>query len=290
MQQHKQHAIADLRDRIQQVEDNLRRSPLIRGISYLGLVAVSLELVWRLHKPTGPYAVVSLHLSALPVIATVTYAYASLRLEDRIHWRALPLRRGVVQALQGIGLGTSAFLVWVGIAAARGWVSAPMWGWERTSVTDVAQSVVLLSVGHLAVAWNEEMIFRGYGFDTFQVAIGQRAASMVLIPLFALYHGLDPQQLLGMTAAGLLLTLLRLHSGGLWLPLGCHWAWNTMQTAILGPAGELPSVRPLQIHGPDHWIGRPGSPEPGLLSTLITFALALLVWLWMRHSRAGAVK
>jgi hypothetical protein len=79
--------------------------------------------------------------------------------------------------------------------------------------------------------------------------------------------------------------LLRLHSDALWLPVGYHWAWNVLQAAIFGAPGFAPSLRPLQVHGPERWMGRPGQPEPGLLSTLIHLAVALLLWLWMRRSR-----
>jgi membrane protease YdiL (CAAX protease family) len=74
------------------------------------------------------------------------------------------------------------------------------------------------------------MVFRGYGFETVREALGQPAALGVLIPAFALYHGLDPQQALGMAAGGTALMLLRLQSDALWLPLGYHWAWNVFQT------------------------------------------------------------
>jgi membrane protease YdiL (CAAX protease family) len=103
-------------------------------------------------------------------------------------------------------------------------------------------------VGHLAVAWNEEMVFRGYSFETVREALGQGKAVAVLIPGFALYHGLDPQQVLGMLAGGATLMLLRLHTDALWMPVGYHWAWNVLQTAIFGASGPAPSIRPLQVH------------------------------------------
>ena len=57
----------------------------------------------------------------------------------------------------------------------------------------VLRSVARLTVGHLAVAWNGEMVFRGYGFETVREALGLETAVAVLIPGFALCHGLDPQ-------------------------------------------------------------------------------------------------
>jgi hypothetical protein len=40
------------------------------------------------------------------------------------------------------GLGTAAFLAWLGIAKAKQWVSTPAWGWERASINEVLRSVV----------------------------------------------------------------------------------------------------------------------------------------------------
>ena len=195
----------------------------------------------------------------------------------------MPLHQGVGQALQGVGLGTAAFLVWLGIAKAKKWASAPAWGWEQASVNEVVRSAALLGVGHLAVAWNEEMVFRGYGFETVREALGQGKAIAILIPGFALYHGVDRRRLLGMLAGGTTLMLLRLHTNALWMPVGYHWAWNTFQTAVFGVSGTAPSIRPLQVQDPERWMGRPGEPEPGLLSTLVHLAMALLIWLWMRR-------
>jgi membrane protease YdiL (CAAX protease family) len=90
--------------------------------------------------------------------------------------------------------------------------------------------------------------------------------------------------LLALRGARTALTLLRLRSGGLWLPIGYHWAWNVVQTAVLGAPDAAPSVRPLHVHGPRRWMGWPGHPEPGLLSTLIHLAVVLLAWVGMRRS------
>src|SRR5687768_5404894 len=59
-------------------------------------------------------------------------------------------------------------------------------------------------------------------------------AAGILIPLFALTHGTNGQVLLGQAALGTALTLLRVRSGGLWLPIGYDWAWNVVQTALMG--------------------------------------------------------
>jgi hypothetical protein len=117
----------------------------------------------------------------LPLGAAFTYACVCLRPEDRVRWNRVPLHQGIRQALQGIGLGAGAFLAWMGIAKAKKWASAPAWGWKQASINEVLRSAALLGVGHLAVAWNEEMVFRGYGFETVRAALGQGKAVAVLI-------------------------------------------------------------------------------------------------------------
>jgi hypothetical protein len=105
-----------------------------------------------------------------------------------------------------------------------------------------------------------------------------------IIPGCALHHGLEIQKVLGRLAGGTTLMLLRLHTDALWMPVGYHWAWNVLQTAVFGASDAAPSILPLQVHGPERWMGKPGQPEPGLFSTLVHLAVTLLLWLWMRRS------
>ncbi len=146
----------------------------------------------------------------------------------RVSWWQVPPAEGVPQGLAGIGLGTAAFLSVAGIAASQGWASAPAWGWTETSRTQLLQSVAFLAVSHLAVAGNEELVFRGYGLATLRATIGPVAAAAVLTTLFALFHERRPQVLLGQAVTGATLMVLRLTSGSLWMPVGYHWAWNVM--------------------------------------------------------------
>ena len=80
------------------------------------------------------------------------------------------------------------------------------------------QSAALLGVGHLAVAWNEEQIFRGYGFDTLRQAVGGWGAVAILAPLFALEHVVPTKalQFLSFTITGGVLTVMRVESGSIW--------------------------------------------------------------------------
>jgi hypothetical protein len=77
--------------------------------------------------------------------------------------------------------------------------------------------------------------------------------------------------LLGTLAGGTTLMVLGLDTDAQWLPVGYHWAWNTLQTAVLGSSDSVLSLPPLHIQGLKRWMWRSGQPEPELLSTSCIF-------------------
>ncbi|NTV63860.1 MAG: CPBP family intramembrane metalloprotease [Oscillochloris sp.] len=272
------------------VIQRLQQSPSLRGALYLGAAVGIFETIGRLQDRDQAHALVRFHLSLLPATLLVTRAFAELRPADRAAWVQLDLRSGARAFLGGAGLGSGALLSMLAVAATRGWVSAPEWGWAQVTPQTVAGAVALNLVGHLAVAWNEETVYRGYLYDTWSMALTPAGSAALLTALFALAHPLRPQTLVGEAALGSALLLLRIASKGLWAPVGYHWAWNVLQTAILGPADGPPSLRPLHVAGPHRWVGSPGQPDPGLLMTIINAAVALGLagWLWRRRSTASA--
>lgn len=254
----------------------LRRNHLLRGGLYLAAGAAVLQGLSAGFRRSQPHHLERLHLVVLPLTLGITRAFAELRPEDRRRWLELAPLPTLAEAARGAGLGAAAILSVLGAAAARGWVSAPAWGWERAPADEVARSVGLIAVGHLAVALNEELIFRGYGYETLRLALPEPAAAGLLVLLFGLAHPLRPQTLLGEMALGLALHALRRRSGGIWAAVGYHWAWNVVQVGVLGPADGQPSLRPLRAHGLHRWIGRPGYPDPGLLSMIVNLLVALV--------------
>jgi hypothetical protein len=153
----------------------------------------------------------------------------------------------------------------------------------------VLASVALLIAQEGTTVYDEEMVFRGYGLDTLHEALGLSGALALSIALFARYYGPRAKRFLGLSIAGLLLALLRLRTGNLWLVSGFHLAWNVTQKSIFGPPDGAPSLRPLHVHGPVEWLGRPGHPEPGWLQTLWVLGLAMMAGaeLWWSHQIAA---
>jgi membrane protease YdiL (CAAX protease family) len=234
----------------------------------------------------------NVHLQAFPGVVAVTNLFTWLHPEHREAWSRPPTRAELADAARGMALGLAAVSAMLGIARAKGWVSAPAWGWQSGpyAPATVFASAALLIAQEGTVVFNEEQVFRGYGLDSLTEALGLPGALAVSIPLFARYHGPGWERWLGLSAAGLFLALLRMRTGNLWLAAGFHLGWNVGQIAVFGPVEGAPSIRPLHLHGPPPWIGRPGHPDPGLLQIGATIVMVLLAGLdlWRARRRQAA--
>ncbi len=241
-----------------------------RGINYgiARLVPASARWAW----PIRAYV-------RVPVVTLWT----RLLLPHPQTWGLRPRDQEVRHIMQGGILGSIVALSWFGVATACGWVRWGAWGWRTTPPVQLAKAVALMITADYWVAWREELVYRGAGLDLTTAALGPRWGRLGITLSFALGHRRGPHRLIGYSAAGLALLSLRDTSGTIWLPLGYHWAWNAWQTAIFGPPAALPSLRPVHVCGPDAWVGRPGQPEPGWLSTIMHLVIAAGSVLWHRR-------
>lgn len=185
------------------------------------------------------------------------------------------------QVVLGSLLSISVFALLLLVELRLGWITVPNWGWqEGIAPTQVWQAVLFQIVGHAAVALNEEIVFRGYGLTTLSQGIGLLGAAVVLILLFALFHDRTPRVLIYSACGGVLLTLLRVHTGTIWFGFGYHWMWNVMQTAIFGSPYLLPSLRPRSVSGPVLWVGKPGENDGGIAGITTTLLVIAMVSVW----------
>lgn len=259
----------------------LRRSPAARSAAYLGSMVGVLALAMRAARgsdATTPYYYQHL---AFPGVLALTGLFARLRPEDWATFRRMPQPIDLMQAAGGAALGGAASASLLAAAATQGWVSAPAWGWEQPQIAPatVAASIAFTAAHTVVSVYNEEMIFRGYGLDTLRDTFGSAGALIVSAALFALYHGPGWRRFLGLCTAGLFYGLLRFRTGSLWLGAGFHFMWNLVQEGVFGPPDQALSLRPLLVHGPEEWIGRPGYPQPGWLH---------IIWILGLTAAAGA--
>jgi membrane protease YdiL (CAAX protease family) len=268
------------------VINHLRRSHLTRATAYFVVGGATMQGLGMVVPRARYFDLERIHLLVFPITLAVTRGFAQLRPEDQARWTLMEQTGSLGKALQGAGIGSAALLAMLGIARAQGWVSAPHWGEATDDGLTPAESAAILAVSHLAIAINEELVFRGYGYTTLSLALPEPLPSAIVTALFAMAHPIKLRTLVGEAALGLALLALRQRSGSIWMPVGFHWASNFLQSAVFGPPDGAPSLRPLQLHGPAFWLGRPGHPDPGLLATLTCLAVAAGIWLWPAADRA----
>ena len=139
----------------------------------------------------------------------------------------------------------------------------------------------------LAVAFSEELLFRGYLFQRLCQGIGPWPAQLLVAILFAAVHWSNPGMAgatrawasLDLVLAGILLGLCYLRTRSLALPIGLHLGWNWAQGVLLGfGVSGMPSAgwwTPV-FHGGTAWLtgGRFGL-EASLPCALVAAAACL---------------
>lgn len=99
--------------------------------------------------------------------------------------------------------------------------------------------ITLLSFASFALAgFLEELLFRGYLFQTLMQAVTFLPAALILSAFFAVAHFSNPNTttigLVNVGLAGLWLSFAYLKTRNLWLPTGLHIGWNFSQTTLFG--------------------------------------------------------
>ncbi|MBI5281508.1 MAG: CPBP family intramembrane metalloprotease [Candidatus Solibacter usitatus] len=141
--------------------------------------------------------------------------------------------------------------------------------------------IVLLAFG----AVGEELLFRGYGFQTLITALGPWWMVPLSAVLFSLLHASNPNASpLGLVNTGLwgvVLGYAYWRAGDLWLPIGLHLGWNwvlplfgaNLSGLTMGLSGYVMKARGMEI-----WSGGEYGPEGSVLTSLATVALTAGLW------------
>ena len=161
---------------------------------------------------------------------------------------------GAVFLLQAAGGGSR-------LALNPDWWSGEVVRWEslRHSLTETGWALALL----ILAAFFEELLYRGYAFQTLLRGTHPVLPVSLLSVLFGLSHLGNPNSTPFSTAntilAGIWLSVAYLRSGNLWFPAGLHLGWNV----VLGPVLGLPVSGRLI---PAHPVLLTSSIEPGWLT------------------------
>jgi len=159
--------------------------------------------------------------------------------------------------------------------------------------------LVLLTAGILALsAPNEELLFRGYGFQRIEEGAGGYVALVISSVIFGALHAANPHATKLSTAntmlAGVLLSIGYLKTRALWLSIGFHFSWNwTLALAGLPVSGldighmpwqVLPGARPDWVYGGAY------GPEGGVVASAVLIAGSVLLLSRRRKAPAPAFR
>lgn len=163
-------------------------------------------------------------------------------------------------------------------------------GWAGQNLVQLVKNLALCLLGFLGAAAFEEILFRGYAFQTLIEGIGIYPSLFLLSIIFSLWHNANPHiTLLGLVnigLAGLLLSTAYLKAKSLWFPIGVHFSWNFFQSSIyslpvsgLGFSAKLLEVEPT---GPQYLTGGSFGPEGSFITTIIFCAAIALILFYKR--------
>jgi len=204
-------------------------------------------------------------------------------------WRDLLLGCGVaavmmtvIVGLQWIGGGTRIIInpiLWQSVADGRAIDWMGVW---RVAGQMTGALVLFILAGSF-----EELLFRGYGFQTLLRAISPVIPILLLSLYFGVAHLGNPSATTVSTAntvlAGVWLSVAYLKTRSLWFATALHFTWNWMMGAFFGlPVSGLKLIdRPFLLSTSENpvWLtgGDYGS-EGGLAVTAILLIATLVIW------------
>lgn len=185
----------------------------------------------------------------------------------------------------GMAVGVLYFVVISAVLASFGCYNA--------SYAHPAWHIILLNfLFYLLIACGEEVIFRGIIFRMIDERFGFWWALVVSALIFGFIHLITPNASIWsaiaiVIEAGVLLGAAFKYSGGLWLPIGIHWAWNFTQGNVFGFSvsghDKEESILNSLISGPDILTGGEYGPEASIISVVIGCLLsAYFIWKYLK--------
>jgi hypothetical protein len=172
--------------------------------------------------------------------------------------------------------------------------------WERAANIG-ARQLLTTAFMFLGVAFNEEMLSRGYPFQRLVEGAGPWVGQLVFAALFALLHWGNPGMhgairawaTLNIALAAILLGFCYLRTRSLALPIGVHLGWNWAQGSLLGfgvsGTTEARGAWTPVFHGRPEWLtGGAFGLEASVICTLVCGAVILGLWRWRGTPSSGS--
>lgn len=134
------------------------------------------------------------------------------------------------------------------------------------------------------VAFNEEIIMRGYILRNFMDSMNKYLALIVSAMIFMLFHAFNPNTsalgLFNIAIAGLLLGISYIYTKNLWFPIAFHFSWNFFQGPIMGyevSGSTSKGILIQKLSGSDFLTGGKFGFEGSFLASIICLLTTLII-------------
>lgn len=250
---------------------------------YLFLGAIAFFAFPSLFRPSEGSVPLKLLVNASAMfIAALAAGWIAAKFLERLSLNSLGL------ALKGrwplnLALGTLIGGMTVSLAAGLAWLLAGTeFVWSNFSTDQIIRSLAISGIIFLIAATAEELVFRGYIFQTLVRADQTAIAILLTSILFAMVHQGNPgANILGWAntfLAGIWFGVAYLKTKELWFVSGMHFAWNWLQGSLYGiEVSGLTDIAPhpilKEIESGPAWIGGGNYGLEGGIVT--TFAIIL---------------
>jgi membrane protease YdiL (CAAX protease family) len=159
-------------------------------------------------------------------------------------------------------------------------------GYTLKGEISFVNDILLAFVVFIFVAFNEEIMFRGYVFQKFIELTNKYVATFLLSVCFGLAHLSNPHAsvlaVINVALAGVLFSICYIKTNSLWLPISFHFSWNFVQGTVFG--FPVSGFSKFNTHirfvptGPEWITGGYFGPEGGILVSILLIAVSLLIF------------
>jgi membrane protease YdiL (CAAX protease family) len=263
-------------------------------------IAIFLILQIALSLSVGGFLYSYLGISGV-VVQGIGYAlllfttFVVLRVVDHrpFHSVGLPLHpRLGIEVLQGFLISFLMITLVFSIEYISGFIQV---SWRGYDVLKIAASLPAMFLFFLWFAFGEEVLFRGYMFQTLVEGTNKFIAVAGMSVTFGLFHLHNPNitflAVINIILAGGWLSVAYLKTRTLWFPTMMHVTWNFFQGYVYSfPVSGLdwgqPSLFHLRQSGPEWITGGQFGPEGGILTTLVLIITTVFI-LKLQSVRVG---
>ena len=162
-----------------------------------------------------------------------------------------------------------------------------VFSFKPLTLVEVARLFGASGVIFVVGAFGEELLFRGYLFQTMVEGTGKIIAVLVFAAFFGFAHSSNPNvtffSLVNVAFAGIWLSIAYFKTRSLWFPIGLHFSWNFLQNHIFSfPVSGIQFTKfqlgVLVQSGPNWLTGGSFGPEGGALTTVMLILAGAFIY------------